>query len=182
MMKTKIKMMGALMTLIMALSAPVVYADTGNGGNLSGGQTAVSDQQSYPGQGDHAWKHGHWARHGCRLFHRLHLTDAQKTQLKDIWKKQRETMKSTVEQIKVNKKALNQELLAATPDMNKINAIQTQLKTLKTQMMDNRLNSTLEVKKILTAEQFGKYIELQKKMFARRCHKGDRRHGGWENR
>ncbi len=182
---TKTKMMGFLLTVILALSAPVVYADNGNGGNLSGGQSAVSDDQSSSWKGDHGWKHGQWGRHGhymkSRFIRQLNLTDDQKKQLKDIWHKQRETMKATFEQIKANREGLHKELLGPTTDMNKINALQAQWKTLQAQMADNRLNSTLEVKKILTPEQFGKYLEFQKYKFSGRSHRGER-NSGWGHR
>ncbi|MBF0570309.1 MAG: Spy/CpxP family protein refolding chaperone [Candidatus Omnitrophica bacterium] len=173
MIKIKTKMMGLLLPLILTLSVPVVYADNGNGGNFTGGQTTVTDNQASLDQGNHEWRRGHCSKHGKhmkgRFFHKLNLTDDQKKQLKDVWHKQREAMKSTVEQIKINKEALNKELILPSPDMNKVNTFEAQLKTLHAQMADNRLSSTLEVKKILTPEQFSKYLELQNKKSCRHC-------------
>jgi Spy/CpxP family protein refolding chaperone len=158
-MKTTTKIMRFFITAVLALSTPLVYADNGNGGNLAGGQPTVTEAQSSSGQGDHDWKQGHHRLD--RLFRKLHLTDDQKKQMKDIGQKQREIMKSNHEQIKANKESLRQELMATAPDMNKVNNLQAQLKTLEAQKVDNRLNTTLEVKKILTPEQFGKYIHFQ---------------------
>lgn len=165
---TKARIIGFLMTAVLALSAPVVYADYGNGGNFGDG---------------HGGRQGHYMK--GKFFHKLNLTDVQKKQMKDIWQKQREAKKATFEQIKANREALNKELAQPTSDMAKINALQAQLKTLVLKMADSRLNSTLEVKKVLTPEQFGKYLEFQKHKFAGRSHKGEwgqgkgcHRHGG----
>ena len=92
----------------------------------------------------------------------LNLSDDQVKQLKDRHKKQKEAMKSLFEQIKTNREALNAEIIKATPDMNKVNDIETQLKSLQSQMVDNHLNSILEIKKILTPEQFAGYMALKK--------------------
>jgi Spy/CpxP family protein refolding chaperone len=175
-MKIKTKIMGFLMTTLLALSTPLVYADNGNGGNVSGGSPATSDEQSSSGQGDHEWGHGHWGKHGDhqggKFFHRLNLTDDQKKQLKDIWQKQQEAKKTAFEQIKADKEALTNELLQTTPDVNKINDLKSKMEALHAQMLDNRINSNLEVKKILTPEQFAKYLISQEHKFSGRSHRG----------
>jgi Spy/CpxP family protein refolding chaperone len=158
---TKARIIGVLMTAVLALSVPVVYADNGNGGNF---------------------RDGHWGKQ-CHYMkgkscHKLNLTDDQKKQLKDIWQKQREAMKATFEQIKANREALTNELLQTTPDVNKINDLKSKMEALGAQMLDNRINSDLEVKKILTAEQFAKYLEFQKHKFAGRFYKGEWGHRG----
>ena len=155
---TKAGITGVLMAAVLALSAPVVYAD-GNGGNFEGG---------------HCGRQGHYMKD--RPCHRLNLTDDQKKQLKDIWQKQREAMKATFEQIKANEEALTNELLQTTPDINKINSLKSKIEALGAQMLDNRINSDLEVKKILTPEQFAKYLEFQKHKFAGRFHERHHRH------
>jgi len=100
--------------------------------------------------------------------------------------KQREARKATFKQIKANKEALTNELLQTKPDVNKINDLKSKMKALGAQMLDNRINSNLEVKKILTAQQFAKYLEIQKAKFDGRFHKGERdcqhhrqHHGNW---
>jgi Spy/CpxP family protein refolding chaperone len=174
-MKTTTKIMGFLMTVLLALSAPLVYADNGNGGNVGGDQPAASDDQSSPGQGDHAWG-DHWGKHGD---HRRggffkDLTDDQKKQLKDIFQKQRTAKKTAFEQIKADKEDLTNELLQTTPDTNKINDLKSKLEALQAQLLDNRINSDLDVKKILNAEQFARYLEFQKHKF----HRGKWGHNG----
>jgi len=92
----------------------------------------------------------------------LNLTEDQQKQLKSIKQKQRETMKSAFQQIRSNREAFNAEIMKAAPDMNKINGLQAQLKTIQSQLADNHLNSILEIKKIMTPEQFAGYMALQK--------------------
>jgi Spy/CpxP family protein refolding chaperone len=147
-MNVKTKILG-LAVALMALSAGMVYAD--NGGNFAGG-------------GD-SFKGGHECHHG-KMHHLtaqvLGLTEDQQKQLKSIKQKDMETMKSVFEQIKSNREALNAEIVKAVPDMNKVNDIQTQMKVLQSQMVDNHLNSILEIKKIMTPEQFVGYMALKK--------------------
>ncbi|MBF0571965.1 MAG: Spy/CpxP family protein refolding chaperone [Candidatus Omnitrophica bacterium] len=169
---TKTRITGVLMAALLVLSAPVLYADSGNGGNF----------------GDNGW--GHHDQYGKgRFFHKLHLTDDQKKQLKDIWQKQEAAKKTFFEQIKTDKEALTNELLQTTPDVNKINDLKSKMEALHAQVLDNRINSNLEVKKILNAEQFAKYLDFQSHKFSGRSHRGEEvcsrhkcqrhHHGNW---
>jgi Spy/CpxP family protein refolding chaperone len=155
---TKTRIAGTIMVALLALSAPFVYADSGNGGNFGGS----------------GWgHHGHSGRGG--FFH--NLTDDQKKQMKAIWEKQKEAKKAAFAQIKADKEALTNELLQTTPDANKINDLKSKMEALHAQMLDSRINSNLEVKKILTAEQFAKYLEIQKYKHSGRFHREE-----WGNR
>ena len=51
------------------------------------------------------------------------------------------------------------------------------MEALGVQMLDNRISSDLEVKKILTAQQFAQYLEFQKHKFGL-SHKGKWGHSG----
>jgi Spy/CpxP family protein refolding chaperone len=179
MINTKAKIMGFLMTSLLALSVPLVYADNASNSNGPGDQSAVADDQSTAGQGDHDWGHGHWGKHGDyqRGGFFKDLTDDQKKQLEDIWQKQKEAKKAIFTQIKADKTAITNELLQTTPDVNKINDLKSKLEALGAQMLDNRINSDLEVKKILTTEQFAQYLEFQKHKFGR-SHRGQWGHRG----
>lgn len=148
---TKTRIAGTIMVALLALSAPFVYADSGNGGNFGGS----------------GWgHHGHSGRGG--FFH--NLTDDQKKQMKAIWEKQKEAKKTAFEQIKADKEALTNELLQTTPDVNKINDLKSKMEAIHSQMLDNRINSNLEVKKILNAEQFAKYLDFQSHKSFRHSH------------
>jgi len=128
--KTKI---AGLTIAVMVLSVPMVYADNGGMKSTGGGDPS----------------------HMAKI---LNLSEDQEKQLKDSRQKQIKAMKSIFEEIKSNREEFNAEIVKAAPDMNKIDDIQTQLKTIKSQMIDNHLISILEIKKILTPEQFAGYM------------------------
>ena len=144
--KTKI---AGFITVLMFISMPLVWAD--GAGHWEGGEDSF--------KGEHEGHHGD-------MFHLmskvLNLTEDQQKQLKDVKQKQMETMKSVFEQMKSNREAFDAEILKASSDMTKINDLQAQIKTIQSQIVDNRLNSILEIKKILTPEQFAGYIALKK--------------------
>ncbi|MBF0571084.1 MAG: Spy/CpxP family protein refolding chaperone [Candidatus Omnitrophica bacterium] len=144
-MAAKLKIAGLVMAL-MALSVPMLYADNDKG-----------DPKSTHQDGD---------CHHCQQEHMmaqvLNLTDDQAKQLKDNKQKEKELMKNIFEQIKSNREAFNVEIVKATSDMNKVNDLQNKLKTIQAQMVDNRLNSILDIKKILTPEQYAGYMALKR--------------------
>lgn len=144
---SKTKMLGLMLATAVVFNAPMlVYADNAGG-----------DKDSWHQEG--GWHHGQ----GEAMFAKvLNLNDDQVKQLKDNWKQQKETMKSVFEQMKSSREAFDAEIVKATPDMNKINAIQTQIKTIQSQLVDDRFNSILAIKKILTPEQFAGYMALKK--------------------
>jgi len=145
-MSTKTKLLG-LMTAFMVLSVPMVWADNGD------------------------WHHGQQDEMMTKI---LNLTQDQEKQLKDSRQKHKEAMKAVMEQMKSNREAFDAEIIKATPDMNKINDIQTQMKTIQSQMLDNHLNSIMEIKKILSPEQFAGFMALEKQeqMMKHEHHKG----------
>ena len=95
-----------------------------------------------------------------KLWDQLNLTDEQKKQLEENKAKNKESMKATFEKTKSFREALKAELMKPELDMAKINDIQSQVKSLQSQIVDNRLNSILDVRKILTHEQFEKFIDI----------------------
>jgi len=145
-MVTKTKIFGFILATAVMLSSPMmVYADNGMG-----------DKE---GHQDGAWHHGPPDQMFAKV---LNLSDDQVKQLKDLHQKQKDDMKAVFEQMKSTKEELNAEIIKATPDMNKINDLQTKLKGFMSQMVDNHLNSILAIKKIMTPEQFAGYIALRK--------------------
>jgi len=166
-MSAKMKIAG-LITGLMVLSMPLVYADQG-----------PADQDA--AQADHHdWHHGHDHDGMMMLKKVLNLSDDQVKQLKDLHKSDREAMKATFEQIKTNRASFEAEIAKAAPDMSKITDLQTQFKTIQGQMVDNRLNSLLAVKKVLTPEQFAGYMALMKEKKMEMMHK--RIHGKFEHK
>jgi len=144
-MKTKTKILG-LAVAIMALSAPMVYADAGTG-----------DKDSVHQDGD-----GHRPMHEHMTAKILNLSEDQEKQLKDLKQKQRDAKKTNMEQMKSNREAFEAEIIKATPDMGKINDLQSQIKTIQGQIVDAHLNNILDIKKLLTPEQFAGYMALEK--------------------
>jgi Spy/CpxP family protein refolding chaperone len=122
------------------LAAPVVHADEG-------------------------WKGMHEKRgkNIQEIYTQLKLTDEQKKKLEDNKTKHHEQKEGTFKKMRSLREALKQELMKSALDMNKINEIQTQIKAFQAQTADDRLNHILEVRAILTAEQFAKFNALMEK-------------------
>lgn len=102
------------------------------------------------------------------IYNQLNLTDDQKKQLEANKQQHRARMESARQQMKINKKALQAELMSPQLNMARINQIHTQTKALLSQIEDDRLSSILAVRAILTPEQFSKFVDLMQK------HKQDR--------
>ena len=97
------------------------------------------------------------------IYSQLNLTDDQKKQLEANKQQHRAKMESARQEIKADKEALKEELMKPQLDMTKINAIHDQIKSLQYQMEDDKLNSILAVRAILTPEQFSKFVNLMHK-------------------
>ncbi len=92
------------------------------------------------------------------IYNQLNLSESQKKQLDENKLHSREKRKTLYEKMRSYKQALNQEIMKPQLDMAKIDEIQRSIKTLQAQMVDDRLESILAVRKILTAEQFTQFI------------------------
>ncbi len=97
------------------------------------------------------------------IYSQLNLTDEQKKMLEVNKEAHWGKRKAAFETMRVLKDSLNSELMKPELDMNRINEIQARLKNFHARMTDERLNSILEVRKILTPEQFSKFIALMEK-------------------
>ncbi len=91
------------------------------------------------------------------MFKELNLTDEQKQKLDENRKKHKEDAEGLYGRMKELRTAMRQELEKDVLDMAKINQIQSQIKEANAQMMDDRLNGILEVRGILTPEQYKKF-------------------------
>jgi Spy/CpxP family protein refolding chaperone len=101
----------------------------------------------------------------------LNLSEEQIKQIETNKQKQKELSKTLRDQIRSQREVMRQELMKAELDMGKIDVIQTQLKTLYAQQMDNRLSSILEIRKILTPEQFNQFLLKMKQLREERFEK-----------
>ena len=92
------------------------------------------------------------------LYKDLNLSQEQKKLLWENRKSRREEMKSLFGQMKEKREAIRAELQKDELNIGKITQINNELKILGAQMLDRRLEGILEVRKILTPEQFKKFM------------------------
>ena len=97
------------------------------------------------------------------IYNQLNLTDVQKKQLEANKEQHRAKIQSTRQEMKTYREALQQELMRPQVDLPRINAIHNQIKSLQSQMEDDRLSSILAVRAILTPEQFLEFVNLMHK-------------------
>ena len=100
--------------------------------------------------------------HFKKMFDQLNLSDKQKQAMEANKAAHRGKMKQNFEKMKALREEFNAELMKPKLNMGKINALQKQFKAFQAQLADDRLNSILEVRKILTPDQFAKFISLVK--------------------
>jgi Spy/CpxP family protein refolding chaperone len=107
------------------------------------------------------------------VFKQLDLSPEQKEQLKAHRKDHRGQGKEFRENMKAKKEAIRNELQKEELNMENVYTIHKELKDLLVQKADHRLEGILEVRKILTAEQFRKFCELRKEMHPMKGRKKD---------
>lgn len=96
------------------------------------------------------------------LAERLNLTDDQKEKVKTLFeqnKEKSENMKKTIFEDKIK---LEQELEKETVDTNAVNNLSNEISQLSQDIVKNNINMKVELKNILTAEQYSKFIEKPK--------------------
>lgn len=96
------------------------------------------------------------------IFKQLNLTPEQEKQLKAHRNKHREQLAGIRKRIRAKKEDFRNELQQKDLNMEIINRIHSELKSLRSKKADYRLEGILEVRKILNAEQFAKFCELKK--------------------
>jgi len=99
-----------------------------------------------------------------KVFKQLDLTPEQEEQLKAHRKNHRGQGREFRESLKAKKEAIRNQLQNEELNMEEIYKIHNELKGLLSNKADHRLEGILEVRKILTAEQFRKFCELRKDM------------------
>lgn len=97
------------------------------------------------------------------IYNQLNLTDEQKKQLEANKQQHRAQMENARQAIKADKEALRAELMKPQLDMPKISQIHEGIKSLQSKMEDDKLNSILAVRTILTPEQFSQFVKLMHK-------------------
>jgi protein CpxP len=115
-----------------------------------------------PQDGGKAWGHGHHRGHGAfgaKLAEKLNLTDAQKTQVKDIMKASREENKAFFQQSRATMK----EFFAAKKagDTAKADELKPAVEAQRAQMKTIRAAQEAKIASVLTAEQNAQWQQLK---------------------
>jgi Spy/CpxP family protein refolding chaperone len=98
-----------------------------------------------------------------RTCKELNLTSEQEDLLRNHKSASRDEMKAFHEKMSDKMKELGDEIQKQDMDMTKINRINAELKAMHSEMQDKRLKDILEVREILTPEQFAKFREFREK-------------------
>lgn len=109
-----------------------------------------------------------------RMSSELKLTPEQEKKLKEHKQAHREASKTLWEAVRAKKDELEKELSNPKFEENKVKALHSEITALKAKLADHRLQGILEVRRILSPEQFTKFQDMMKK----RMGKGDRRERG----
>lgn len=96
------------------------------------------------------------------IFKQLDLSPEQEGKLNAHRNKYREQRKEVRRSIKAKREEMKAELQKQDLDMERINKIHSEMKSMKSKKADNRLRGILEVRKILTTEQFVRFMKLKK--------------------
>ncbi len=98
------------------------------------------------------------------IYRQLNLNEEQQKQLADNKLSGQTKKKTLYKELRLHKENLNRELMRANLDMKRINDIQSKIKDLQVQGVDDRLNSILAVRDILTTEQFTQFVDLMERL------------------
>ena len=119
-----------------------------------------------------------WDSKRQQFYSDLGLSDGQKKLLDENREKQREQSKQMFSQVKEKTALLRQELQEEPLNTEKIYQTNNELKKLQEQISDNRVERILEVRKILTAEQFKKFLaKTDKQKNHSRYKRGEQKQG-----
>ena len=103
-----------------------------------------------------------------QIYGQLNLSEEQKKMLEENKSKHQTAKESLSKNMETVMQAMGEELKKKDLDMGKVNALHANLKDLRDQMSDERFNAVLEVRKILTQEQFVKFTELMEEQKEKR--------------
>ena len=127
--------------------------------------TSFAERCSYSGGygEDHEARREKFKEKMDRLSEDLNLTPEQKDQMKAHHKESRQTMEKLRGEMKEYRKALKEELKKENPDRPAIARTVAKMKDVQGRMIDQRVNNFLQMKKILTPEQYQKLSEIREK-------------------
>jgi Spy/CpxP family protein refolding chaperone len=108
-----------------------------------------------------------------RLMQELNLTTDQKARMKQSRELFRNQTKQLMQELQDKREALRQELDRTTTDRSRVTALSSDIKSLTSQLMDVRIQSVLELKDILTPDQYAKLMQKREDFRERRGGKHD---------
>ncbi len=162
-MNRDITMASVFLTMAMAVPAAPAQSTTG-----SGSGTTTSQGTGRPHFGRHFGRFG-WEG---RIFRRLGLTDAQKTQMRQIRQNHRANTDSISQQIRSNMRELRQAYQDGT--FNEVLASQklVEVAPLKAKLMAERFKMHQEMLTVLTPEQKSQLDQIRSEFKAKRAEQG----------
>jgi len=117
-----------------------------------------------------------WKARRVEMHKQLGLTTEQEEKLKAHRSRHREGKRKLFENIKSKRIAMAAELQKQEINMDKIHQLHNELKAIKMQKEDQRLEGILGVRNILTPEQFTKFMKFKKTRWEKH-HEGKGSHG-----
>lgn len=131
--------------------------------------TVAMAQECKPGDGTKAQHHGEFKDGHHGLMESLpNLTDAQKTQLKEIREQGRKDSQPLREKMKAMREKLQNMKMSDNPNQKEIDAMIDEMHRLKAQIEKSRTASELKMRSVLTPEQRKVLDEKMKEKHAMR--------------
>ena len=93
------------------------------------------------------------------MVEKLNLSEEQKRLLKENRNQYQERMRALFQRMRERKQQLQNEIQKGEVNKGKVSQINDELKQIQARLTDLRLDSILEVKKILTVEQFEEFLK-----------------------
>ncbi|MBF0478960.1 MAG: Spy/CpxP family protein refolding chaperone [Candidatus Omnitrophica bacterium] len=138
-----------IMVAILASGVPLIYAETTSSSPSSTTTTTTTSEKTFKHKMDGKMED---------FYKDLNLTEDQKKALDANKAQHREKSKLTNQAIKDKMDLMQVELEKDQLNMEKIGQIKSEIKVLQSEQLDSRMDSVLEVRKILTPEQFKKFM------------------------
>lgn len=128
---------------------------------LWGGLPARAEPPSEePGQGGFERPGGGRGEMGERIRRELGLSEEQAKQLRELREAHRQEAMALHQEVQSKREALKAALESPQLDEGRVKSLQADLKAVHEKLADHRLEGILEVRKILTPEQFAKFQEM----------------------
>lgn|GEM_PF-2650505 len=130
------------------------------------------------------WRESYMHKMGKKhhFIEKLGLSEEQQEQLLEQRRQHHAGAKELMEQLKEKTQALHQELDKLEPDQKTLKRTAAQIKKIKGDLLDLRIDSILATKKILTLQQYQKMQEMRKEHMKKPKGFGERIRDWWQKR